>query len=500
MPKRAAVFLDRDGTLIEDVGILDTPRNVRILPDTVEALLLLQKKYALFVVTNQSGIAQGRVTADQVDEVNTHLDEMLSREGIEIHEWYVCPHRREDQCSCIKPKSGFILEAARGYQLDLHASFVIGDHPHDTLTANEYGVFGLYVLTGHGARHLAELPLDKLVFHRILDAAEWIMKHPAGQQSLTNSIQQAAEQIRRGKTVVFPTETVYGLGADAFNAAAVSRIFEIKKRPLDNPLIVHISDPEQVAMLTDSRSKEAEKLMKAFWPGPLTLVFPKKESVPDVVTSGSKTVAVRLPENLIAQELIRTAGTPLAAPSANAFSCTSPTAAKHVQDQLGEEVEGLIDGGSCRVGVESTVLSFTGRGPEILRPGGITAEQIEAVIGPVHTQGSPTSGPAESPGLLPYHYAPKTPLALYAEIPREIADEPDVGIMLMNESEVHFAGPVELLSPRGTLSEVSRNLYAAMHRLDALGLRLIAVQRAPNQGLGRALNNRLKKASAGRAV
>ena len=172
-----AVFLDRDGTLIEDVGILADPRNIQLFPDTIKALLSLQQQYLLFVVTNQSGVAQGKLRMEDVAAVNSRLHQMLLESGVEIGAWYVCPHSRDDQCDCIKPKSTFILKAANDYCLDLQKSFVIGDHPHDALTANELGVSGLYLLTGHGEKHLPDLPPDILVFQCLADAADWIINY-----------------------------------------------------------------------------------------------------------------------------------------------------------------------------------------------------------------------------------------------------------------------------------------------------------------------------------
>ncbi|MBN2684284.1 MAG: MFS transporter [Pontiellaceae bacterium] len=193
---RAAVFLDRDGTLIEDVGTLASPEDVRLFPDTVRALSSLQEKYLLFVITNQSGISSGTLTRRQVDLVNAHLDDMLRREGVVIQEWYVCPHHRADGCSCIKPKPQFVRVAQKEYGLALDRSFIIGDHPHDAYTGNELGVFGLYLLTGHGGRHLVDLEPDTLVFHRISDAADWILAHPRHQADLQEHIEKGAETIR----------------------------------------------------------------------------------------------------------------------------------------------------------------------------------------------------------------------------------------------------------------------------------------------------------------
>jgi L-threonylcarbamoyladenylate synthase len=499
-PVRAAIFLDRDGTLVEDVGALGDPEQIRLFSDTVSALLKLQDRYQLFVITNQSAVSTGQLTLKQVEAVNQALNEMLSNAGIKIQEWYVCPHQRKDGCSCIKPNPEFVLRAQQRYDLDLGRSFVIGDHPHDAETANELGVCGLYLLTGHGGKHLSELKQDKLVFHRLSDAADWILAHPDPEDALARNIADGARSIRGGGVAVFPTETVYGLGADVFQPNAVEQIFQTKGRPHCNPLIVHICDIEQLDLLASYVPDTARQLMDTFWPGPLTVVLPKRDTVPDIVTGGLSSVAVRMPAQAIALELIRQCGTPLAAPSANRFTCTSPTTARHVREQLGDRCSVIIDGGACRVGVESTVLSFMGSTPVLLRPGGVPIEEIEQRIGRVETldSSSEKSAPTESPGMMRNHYAPITKLSAFNEIPPEYADRSDVGILLFSPSNRRYAGPIETLSESGSTKEAAANFFAALQRLDALNLSKILAEYAPDNGLGRALNNRLAKAANGR--
>ncbi len=499
MRKQPAIFLDRDGTLIEDIGVLGDIKDVKFFSDTVSALKKLQSRYKLFVITNQSGVSKGLVSLEQVGRINCCIDEALKKEGVNIESWYVCPHQRNENCDCIKPKSKFVLEAAAKYGLELDGSFAIGDHPHDALTANDMGVFGLYLLTGHGARHLGELPAEKLAFHRLGDAVDWIIRHPAGHKDISRQIELGARLIKEGKTAAFPTETVYGLGADAFNAAAVSRIFEIKGRPQNNPLIVHISKIEHIEKIAAIIPDKAVSLAEYFWPGALTIVLPKRNEIPDIVTSGNPTVAIRMPANPIALELINLSQTPIAAPSANAFTCTSPTTAEHVREQLGDKCDLIIDGGACRIGVESTVISFTGDRPLILRPGGVSIEQIESVIGKVDTLSTAVRA-AESPGMMPNHYAPRTPLALVSEITPNIAQASDVGVILFKPVAGIFHGPVEILSADGDMAEAAMNLYAAIRRLDAMGLRQIVSTKAPDTGIGQAINNRLEKAAGGRSI
>jgi L-threonylcarbamoyladenylate synthase len=491
--QQSALFLDRDGTLIEDVGHLSDIHKISFIPGVFAALRALQEHYALFVVSNQSGIAQGLLSRDQVDAVNRHIDAALKAEGITIGKWYICPHSREDNCPCMKPAPAFLQQAAEEFQLDLGSSFVIGDHPHDPATADGVGAFGLYVLTGHGMRHLAELPSDRLVFHNLPAAGEWILQHPQARADLDAEVARGAAALRAGKLTVFPTETVYGLGADALNPDGVASIFEAKQRPLHDPLIVHVAAAEQVEALVTHIPDKARQLIEHFWPGPLTIVLPKSTRVPDIVTAGNSTVAIRMPANPLALQLIRTAGVPVAAPSANLFGRTSPTTARHVQNQLSGSYAALIDGGTCRVGVESTVLSLTGDSPLVLRAGGLAQEEIEGLIGPVMRR---TELPVQydGPGMLPDHYAPSTPLRLVEDI-ENYMDSPAIGKLCFQHYGAPAAGAVRVLSPQGDLHVAAINLYHAMQELDALGLELIVAEKAPNYGLGRAVNDRLEKAA-----
>ncbi len=495
--KFPAIFLDRDGTIIEDVGTISDPKQIEIYPDTVESLKRLRGEYKLFVLTNQAGVSKGEVTLEEVENVNKHLSDLLLKEGVEIEEFYTCPHSVEDQCECIKPKPLMMQKAADQYGLDLSRSFMIGDHPHDVKTGSEMGVLGLYVLTGHGLKHLKDLSAWNMAFHRLTDAVNWIIGHPEHEEYFKRELPAAAEIIREGGVVAFPTETVYGLGADVFNPEAVSKIFEIKGRPKYNPLIAHISDMDQLSLLSDNVPSKARRLMEKFWPGPLTVVLDKKDKVPDIVTGGNTTVAVRMPANLIALELIGLTGTAVAAPSANSFTCTSPTTAQHVLEQLGDKCEKVIDGGACRVGVESTVITFTGEVPVILRHGGLSREDIEEVIGPVEVIDSAKDIKKESPGQMLNHYAPKTPLEIVQPIPSNLRTDEKVGIILPESSGENFNGPVEFLSRKGDLKEMAINLYAALRRLDTLDLKLLVATPFPDEGIGRALNDRLKKAANG---
>ncbi len=309
-------------------------------------------------------------------------------------------------------------------------------------------------------------------------------------------LRRAAETIRRGGLVAFPTETVYGLGADAFAPLAVARIFEVKKRPYFDPLIVHVAGHEDLEKLVADIPPDAETLMKMFWPGPLTLVLSKREDVPDIVTAGLSTVAVRMPKHPMALDLIKLAECPIAAPSANRFGSLSPTTAEHVQDQLGDQVDLILDGGPCQVGVESTILSLTEEKPRLLRPGGVPLEEIEAIIGKVDVNSTGETIPS-APGMLPSHYAPRTPMVILSNGERfdSYGDE-KVGFLAFAEPEQ--TGPlqqIEVLSKKGDLREAAANLFAAIRRLDAFHLDLIVAEPVPEVGLGRAIMDRLRRAS-----
>jgi L-threonylcarbamoyladenylate synthase len=313
------------------------------------------------------------------------------------------------------------------------------------------------------------------------------------------SIRLAGKVIRTGGLVAFPTETVYGLGCDAMNPVAAAKVFEAKQRPQFDPLIVHIADRSQLDAVVTSQPPLAQKLMDAFWPGPLTIVLPKQSVIPDLVTAGLPTVAVRMPSHPVAQALIREAGTPIAAPSANPFGYVSPTTAQHVSDGLGSKVDLILDGGPCPVGVESTVVSLIGSQPELLRPGSISLEQLTAIIGPVHCRASDHDKPI-APGQLTRHYATLTPLTILDSPVTQTVLEPGerAGLLLISppgEHEHRFAA-VEVLSPASDMREAARNLFAALRRLDALQLDRIYAEPCKEVGLGMAIMDRLRRCAA----
>jgi L-threonylcarbamoyladenylate synthase len=309
------------------------------------------------------------------------------------------------------------------------------------------------------------------------------------------SIQKAAQIIKRGGIVAFPTETVYGLGADVFNPLAVARVFEVKRRPYFDPLIVHVGLPCDVKKLAKEIPTNAKKLIEKFWPGPLTVVLSKKNNISDIVTAGLQTVAVRMPDHPMALSLIEESRCPIAAPSANLFGCVSPTTAEHVREQLGDRVDLILDGGPCPVGVESTIVSFFEGMARLLRPGGVPLEEIESIIGRVEV--GPTKETPSAPGMFPSHYAPRTPIVLdWDEKNLVLSTNKNFGLLAFQgtKSGGRFRH-IEILSKKGDMREAAANLFAAIRRLDALNLDLIMAEPVPEIGLGRAIMDRLRRAS-----
>lgn len=309
----------------------------------------------------------------------------------------------------------------------------------------------------------------------------------------SETIAKAATLLQAGGLVAFPTETVYGLGADAGDDRAVAKIFAAKARPRFNPLIAHFPDAEAAATETlfDVR---AERLAAACWPGPLTLVLPRRPGcrISSLCSAGLETQAVRVPDQPIAQDLLRAVARPLAAPSANRSGRISPTTAQAVAEELDDAVDLILDGGPCRVGLESSVLDLTGERPRLLRPGGLPLEHLADVLGELPE--APKAGaPFASPGLLESHYAPDTEMRL------DVGEAaPDEGLLAFGPAVPSGAAMTLNLSPSGDLTEAAANLFAYLRRLDAAGLRSIAVMPIPERGLGRAIRDRLRRAAAPR--
>ncbi len=306
----------------------------------------------------------------------------------------------------------------------------------------------------------------------------------------------AAELLKQGKLVAIPTETVYGLAANALDETAVAKIYEVKQRPTVNPLIIHLAATGQVDEFVSYVPDVARQLMARFCPGPLTLVLPRKKIVPDIVTAGKDTVAVRIPAHPVTHQLLSRTGLPLAAPSANPSGYISPTTALHVLATLGEKIRYILDGGPCGAGIESTIVGFDGDTPVIYRQGVITADDIREVTGSIaHYSGHSIL----APGMSKAHYSPVTPVMFTADVDKAIADRPGKSIGVLTYGEYTPGIPVTdqvLLCADSEWSSAARNLYAAMHALDSRKYDLIIARQFPQSGIGAALNDRLKRAAS----
>jgi L-threonylcarbamoyladenylate synthase len=311
---------------------------------------------------------------------------------------------------------------------------------------------------------------------------------------ISQDIHKAKDLLESGELVAIPTETVYGLAANALNADAVVKIFETKNRPHFDPLIVHVTSLEQAQSLVEDFPAHAKLLAQKFWPGPLTLLLKKKSIVPDLVTSGLETVGIRMPEHPLTLELLRSIDFPLAAPSANPFGYISPTTAQHVSAQLGDKIQLILDGGPCEVGVESTIIDCTSEIPVVVRLGGLGVEKIESIIGKVAVNTTSSSKPS-APGLLLSHYAPRKPFLL-GDIHALLEENRDKKVAFITFKGEALHSRHSVLSTGGSLSEAAHNLFKAMRELDESDAEVIIAELVPDHGLGRAINDRLRRAAA----
>ncbi len=323
------------------------------------------------------------------------------------------------------------------------------------------------------------------------------LKLIAGMAIIGTDIKQARKLLEQGFVIGIPTETVYGLAGNALNLAAVTRIFEVKNRPSFDPLIVHSSSLEKIGRFVREFPLAAKQLAEAFWPGPLTLLLPKTGEVPDLVTSGLDTVAVRIPSHPLSRQLLQELDFPLAAPSANPFGYISPTQALHVQAQLGDKIPYILDGGPSQVGIESTIAGFEGDEVIVYRLGGIAVEILEKVVGKVRVMAHSSSNP-KAPGMLKSHYAPRKPVFIggLTQLMQQFPPE-QIGVLPF---EKLFEGiPVSnqfILSPEGSTSVAAQQLFAGLRHLDGLPVSVIFAQLLPEKELGRAVNDRLRRAAA----
>jgi len=313
---------------------------------------------------------------------------------------------------------------------------------------------------------------------------------------ITSDLNQVKTALINGDIIALPTETVYGLAANIYLDSALEKVFKLKKRPSYNPLIVHISNAGILEQIAKNIPAKARELANVFWPGPLTLVLEKQDQIPNRITAGKPTVAVRVPNHPIALQLLESLNFPLAAPSANPFGSLSPTSAKHVALYFKEEINFILDGGPCFCGLESTIIGFENDKPILYRHGAISIEEIEKIIGPIKIKNQNSKNPS-APGMLTRHYAPKTQIQINDDISLALAQNPDkkIGVLSFKKNkkiktEIHQ----EVLSISGDLNEASKNLYAALHRLDQMNLDLIISSFFPEKGLGKTINDRLKRA------
>ena len=313
---------------------------------------------------------------------------------------------------------------------------------------------------------------------------------------ITSDLNQVKTALINGDIIALPTETVYGLAANIYLDSALEKVFKLKKRPSHNPLIIHISNAGILEQIAKNIPAKARELANVFWPGPLTLVLEKQDQIPNRITAGKPTVAVRVPNHPIALQLLESLNFPLAAPSANPFGSLSPTSAEHVALYFKEEINFILDVGPCFCGLESTIIGFENDKPILYRHGAISIEEIEKIIGPIKIKNQNSKNPS-APGMLTRHYAPKTQIQINDDISLALAQNPDkkIGVLSFKKNkkiktEIHQ----EVLSISGDLNEASKNLYAALHRLDQMNLDLIISSFFPEKGLGKTINDRLKRA------
>ncbi|GAB5539300.1 MAG: L-threonylcarbamoyladenylate synthase [Salibacteraceae bacterium] len=314
---------------------------------------------------------------------------------------------------------------------------------------------------------------------------------------ISKDIDRAAQILSRGGLVAIPTETVYGLAGNIFDETAIKSIFEKKNRPLFNPLIVHVKSMEYIQNIASYIPPKAEQLADAFWPGPLTLVLKKKAIVPHIITAGKDTVAIRMPDHPVTQQLLRAIDFPLAAPSANPFGKISPTNAEHVASYFENDLEMVLDGGQCKRGIESTIVGFNDDTPALYRLGSISKEEVEKIIGPIESMTRNDDSP-EAPGMLSRHYAPNTPTNLVTDVSAFLKNHPHrrIGVIVFTQKNALPPYSVlRVLSIDGDYQEAASKLYSTLHELDKLNLDMIVAERFPDEGLGKSINDRLERAT-----
>ena len=314
---------------------------------------------------------------------------------------------------------------------------------------------------------------------------------------IINEVEEAKAILEREEVIAIPTETVYGLAGNIFSEKAIKKIFELKKRPFFNPLIVHIQSIDNLVEVASEIPAVALKLAEAFWPGPLTLILPKKENISDLISGGKKTVGIRVPNHPQTLKLLEILNFPVAAPSANTFQSLSPTTPEHVAKNFGDALP-ILEGGACKLGLESTIVGFDGEQVFIYRLGAISVEEIEKIAGKTNLVNQENKQPV-APGMLHKHYAPKTKIIVTSDLKSEILRCKDlkIGVLqLQKQVDKTLVFKAITLSQRGDLMEAGQNFYKALHELDSLKLDLIIVEKMPDEGMGKTMNDRLSRAIA----
>ncbi|MCC6703152.1 MAG: threonylcarbamoyl-AMP synthase [Fluviicola sp.] len=315
---------------------------------------------------------------------------------------------------------------------------------------------------------------------------------------LTKNIELASKALKKEQIIGFPTETVYGLAGNAFSEKAIKSIFELKNRPFNNPLIVHISSMLQLHEVAIEIPEKAFLLAKHFWPGPLTFILKKHPQIPLLVTANQATVAVRMPNHPMALKLLDQLNFPLVAPSANPYQAISPTKAEHVEQYFKDQLQVILDGGPCEHGIESTIVGFEGDSIIVYREGSVTLKQLEKIADKLTLKSNENHSPV-APGMHSKHYAPKTPSILTNQLKTVIEQNEylKIGILTFKETRLKYPVAIQFyLTQNGNLKEAAKNLYAKLHELDAFDLDLIIFEKAPDRGLGKTINDRLKRAAS----
>ncbi len=315
---------------------------------------------------------------------------------------------------------------------------------------------------------------------------------------VTKNIQKAAEELNKGHVIAIPTETVYGLAASIYDENAIEAIFKIKQRPSNNPLIVHLKSIDQLTDIAIDIPESALKLANHFWPGPLTLILKKQNKISNLITAGKDTVAVRVPDHTITQELLHYINYPIAAPSANPFGSISPTCSEHVLDYFYDKINLILDGGSCKKGIESTIIGFENETPILFRHGALSINSIEKIIGPIKIKTNDNHTP-DAPGMFSKHYAPKTKSYLVDNVTEHLrlVSNKKIGILnFKNTIQLNTKNIQYILSPTGDFDEAAKNLYDYLHKLDKSNVDLILIEKLPDLNLGKSINDRLLRAVA----